>query len=172
VKTKEEAMDTVADAGGKYLTFRLAGEEYGMAILKVREIIGLMDITAVPRAPEHIRGVVNLRGKIVPVLDLRKKFGLPAVELRKENCIITAMVEGGQGAILVGLLVDSVSEVLSVQGAEIEPVPALHDVKLPFVLGLAKGQGRVRILLDIEKVVQEESLEGVLELSGQAPAAA
>jgi purine-binding chemotaxis protein CheW len=156
------------ESGGKVLTFKLAGEEYGMAILKVREIIGLMDITAVPRAPRHIRGVVNLRGKIVPVLDLRRKFGLPDVELKKENCIVTTMIDTEAGGILVGLLVDAVSEVLMVAAEEIEPVPALHDVKLPFVTGLAKAGGKVRILLDIDKVVADEgSLDGLLEL-GQA----
>jgi purine-binding chemotaxis protein CheW len=152
---------------GKVLTFRLAEEEYGMAILKVREIIGLMDITAVPRAPRHVRGVVNLRGKIVPVLDLRRKFGLPEVALRRENCIITAMIDGAEGGLLVGLLVDAVSEVLMVAPEDVEPVPALNDVKLPFVTGLAKAQGKVRILLDIDKVVGEEALDGLLEL-GQA----
>lgn len=150
---------------GKYLTFKLADEEYGMGILKVREIIGLMEITAVPRAPHHIRGVVNLRGKIVPVLDLRRKFGLPDVELKRENCIITAMIDTAGEGLMVGLLVDSVSEVLMVAESEIEAVPALNDVKLPWVLGLAKGQGKVRILLDIDKVVHEESLEGLAELS-------
>lgn len=160
-------MDKQAGSGGKYLTFKLAEEEYGLAILKVREIIGLMDITAVPRAPHHIRGVVNLRGKIVPVLDLRRKFGLPDVELKRENCIVTAMIEGGHESILVGLLVDSVSEVLLVEDGAIEPVPALQDVKLPFVVGLAKSQDKVRILLDIDKVVHEENLEGLLALSSE-----
>lgn len=160
-------MEGVEQLAGKYLTFRLAEEEYGLAILKVREIIGLMAITAVPRAPQHIRGVVNLRGKIVPVLDLRRKFGLPDVELRKENCIVTTMIESGGASLLVGLLVDAVSEVLQVADADIEPVPALNDVKLPFVTGLAKSQGKVRILLDIDKVVSEEALDGLLEL-GQA----
>jgi purine-binding chemotaxis protein CheW len=163
-------MEADNNAGGKYLTFRLGEEEYGMAILKVREIIGLMDITAVPRAPLHIRGVVNLRGKIVPVLDLRRKFGLPDAELRRENCIITAMIEAGADSLLVGLLVDSVSEVLRVAASEIEPVPALHDVQLPFVTGLAKGQGRVRILLDIDKVVREEGLDGLLVLGREISA--
>ena len=164
-------MDNTGNAG-KYLTFKLADEEYGMAILKVREIIGLMDITAVPRAPQHIRGVVNLRGKIVPVLDLRRKFGLPDVELKRENCIVTAMIENGGEPILVGLLVDAVSEVLLVAAEEIEAVPALHDVKLPFVVGLAKSQGKVRILLDIDKVVQEEALDGLLQLGAEMKATA
>ena len=155
---------------GKYLAFRLGDEEYGIAILKVREIIGLMDITAVPRAPRHIRGVVNLRGKIVPVMDLRRKFGLPDAERSKENCIITAMIEGQDGALLVGLLVDSVSEVLRVAPEDIEAVPDLNGVKLPFLVGLAKSQGKVRILLDIDKVVQEESLDGLLDLSKEVTA--
>lgn len=160
-------MEPSKASAGKYLTFKLGDEEYGVAILKVREIIGLMDITAVPRAPHHIRGVVNLRGKIVPVLDLRRKFGLPDVELKKENCIVTAMIDTGNDAILVGLLVDSVSEVLLVQDDQIEPVPSLQDVKLPFVVGLAKSQDRVRILLDIDKVVHEENLDGLLALSDE-----
>jgi purine-binding chemotaxis protein CheW len=161
-------MATATTQAGKHLTFKLADEEYGMGILKVREIIGLLDITAVPRAPRHIRGVVNLRGKIVPVLDLRRKFGLPDIELRRENCIITAMIDSGGSngeGILVGLLVDSVSEVLVVEPNDIEAVPALNDVKLPFVTGLAKTQGKVRILLDIDKVVQEENLAGIAQLS-------
>jgi purine-binding chemotaxis protein CheW len=165
-------METTDQYAGKHLTFRLADEEYGMGILKVREIIGLMDITAVPRAPRHIRGVVNLRGKIVPVLDLRRKFGLPDVELRRENCIITAMIQSEGEAILVGLLVDSVSEVLMVQPGDIEAVPALSDVKLPFVTGLAKTQGKVRILLDIDKVVQEENLDGLRQLEQEIKATA
>ncbi len=165
-------MEMNIKSTGKYLTFKLAEEEYGVAILKVREIIGLMDITAVPRAPRHIRGVVNLRGKIVPVLDLRRKFGMPDVATRKENCIVTAMIANDGEDILVGLLVDSVSEVLLVSAEEIEPVPALHDVKLAFVVGLAKTQGKVRILLDIDKVVREESLEGLLELGQEMKASA
>jgi len=165
-------MEATEQYAGKHLTFKLAEEEYGMGILKVREIIGLMQITAVPRAPKHIRGVVNLRGKIVPVLDLRCKFGLPEAELKRENCIITAMIEANGESILVGLLVDSVSEVLMVEAADIEAVPALNDVKLPFVTGLAKTQGKVRILLDIDKVVQEESLEGLLNLEKELKATA
>lgn len=157
-------MEYVDAVAGKYLTFRLAGEEYGVGILKVREIIALLDITTVPRAPRHIRGVVNIRGKIVPVLDLRRKLGLPDVELRPENCIITVMVEGLGESLLIGLLVDGMSEVLQVAGTEVEPLPALKDTRLPFVLGLAKSQGRMRILLDIDKVVSEQNIEGLLEL--------
>jgi purine-binding chemotaxis protein CheW len=146
-------------ADSKVLTFRLAAESYGIQILKVREIIGLMEITAVPKTPSHIRGVINLRGKIVPVLDMREKFGLPAAELKRENSIITIMAESAQGAFLVGILVDSVSEVMQLDRAQIEALPALGtDLRLDFVLGLAKIQSKVIILLDIDKVILAEDL--------------
>ena len=150
----------------KHLSFRLGGESYAIEILKVREIIGLMEITAVPRSASHIRGVINLRGKIVPVLDMREKFGLPAVELKKENCIITINVEGPQGAMLVGVLVDSVTEVMQLDSAQIESLPALgSDLRLDFVTGLAKLQSKVIILLDIDKVVLAGDLDALRELS-------
>jgi purine-binding chemotaxis protein CheW len=155
----------------KVLSFRLGRETYGVDILKVREIIGLMDITAVPRTPAHMRGVVNLRGKIVPVIDMRAKFGLPAVESSRENCIITVMAEaaGQTQGVLVGVLVDSVSEVLAVAEAELEALPSLDkNPSLDFVRGLAKSQGRVTILLDIDKVLHSNDLDGILELEGAA----
>lgn len=157
--------ETAAKAESKFLTFRLANETYGIEILKVREIIGLMEITAVPKTASHIRGVINLRGKIVPVLDMRDKFGLPQVELKRENCIITVMAEGPEGQLLVGTLVDSVSEVMQVAAAEIDAVPALgSDMRLDFVMGLAKTQGKVTILLDIDKVIQAQDLSELQEL--------
>jgi purine-binding chemotaxis protein CheW len=160
--------DTLAKADSKYLTFKLALETYGIEILKVREIIGLMDITAVPKTASHIRGVINLRGKIVPVLDMRDKFGLPQAELRRENCIITVMAQGSEGSLLIGILVDAVSEVMSVDSAQVDPVPALgDDMRLDFVLGLAKTQGKVTILLDIDKVVRAQDV-GDLEQLGRA----
>jgi purine-binding chemotaxis protein CheW len=156
---------------GKYLGFKLAGETYGIEILKVREIIGLMEITAVPKTAGHIRGVVNLRGKIVPVLDMRAKFGLPEAALSRENCIITVLSEGAEGSLLVGVLVDAVSEVMSVAAGQVEPVPALgDDMKLDFVLGLSKSQGKVSILLDIDKVIRSQDLDQLKEL-GKALAA-
>ena len=157
--------NSVEQNESKVLSFRLAKETYGIDILKVREIIGLMEITAVPRTPAHVRGVVNLRGKIVPVLDMRAKFGLPQVEASRENCIITVMAEGPGAGVLVGILVDSVSEVLPISAAELEPLPSLgKDLRLDFVQGLAKSQNRVTILLDIDKVIQADDLGGILEL--------
>ena len=164
-------QETVIKTESKYLSFRLGNETYAIEILKVREIIGLLDITAVPKTANHIRGVVNLRGKIVPVLDMRAKFGLPAVEARRENCIITVMAEAAAGPLLVGILVDSVSEVMSVAGEDLEPVPALgHDMRLDFVLGLAKTQGKVSILLDIDRVIQAADTVSLLELELAAAA--
>jgi purine-binding chemotaxis protein CheW len=147
-------------ADGKFLTFKVKEEEYGIDILKVRDIVGLMDITAVPRTPRHIRGVVNLRGKIIPVMDVRRKFGLEDMELRRENCIITVMVKGleSQAEVLLGLLVDSVSEVVQINSADVEAVPDLGDMRVDFVPGLVKMKNRVIILLDIEKVLQAEDL--------------
>lgn len=138
----------------KYLCFRLGGESYGVEILKVREIIALMEITALPEATGHVKGVINLRGKIVPVLDLRSKFGLAAQESRRENCIITVSSGSGEAS-LVGILVDSVSEVLNLEASVVEPLPALgHSPHQDYVLGLAKAPGQVIILLNLDKVIE------------------
>ena len=155
-------LDTTITSEAKYLTFKLQNETYGIEILKVREIIGLMEITSVPKTAAHVRGVVNLRGKIVPVLDMRAKFGLPSAEARRENCIITVMAETGQASLLVGILVDSVSEVMQVKSDNIEAVPALgSDMRLDFVLGLAKSADKVSILLDIDRVISAADVNGI-----------
>ncbi len=159
-------METVLKkVEGKYLTFRLGREEYGIEILKVREIVAMMEITAVPLTALHIRGVVNLRGKIIPVVDMRKKFGLPDVAASRDTCIITTMVEGKEGEVLTGLLVDGVSEVTQVGASEVEPVPALgEDMRLDFVMGLSKTKGRVIVLLDMDKVMQGQEFQQLQEL--------
>ncbi len=154
---------TTVDAGakqraGKYLTFSLAGEEYGLEILKVREIIGVMDITAVPRTPSFVKGVINLRGKVIPVVDLRLKFEMPSVEKTEETCIIVVDV----GNIEMGVVVDKVSEVLDIAGEEIEDAPSFGvNVDTNFILGMGKANGRVTILLDISKVLRGDELESV-----------
>jgi len=135
---------------GKYLTFVLAGEEYGLEILKVREIIGIMPITAVPRTPEFVKGVINLRGKVIPVIDLRLKFGLPAAEQTDETCIIVVDV----GQMEMGVIVDRVSEVLDIAGEDIEDAPSFGAaVQTDFILGMGKSEDKVTILLDISKVL-------------------
>lgn len=139
---------------GKYLTFRLDAEEYGLEILKVREIIGLMEITKVPRTPHYIRGVINLRGKVIPVLDLRSKFGMEVLADTEETCIIVVDVTNEEGSILMGILVDAVSEVLDIQENEIENPPTFGaEVDTRFILGIGKVKNSVKILLDIDKVL-------------------
>ena len=135
---------------GKYLTFSLAGEEYGLEILKVREIIGMMGITAIPRTPSFIKGVINLRGKVIPVVDLRLKFGLVEGERTDETCTIVVDV----GAVEMGIIVDKVSEVLDIAGGDIEDTPSFGtSVDTAFILGMGKAKGKVTILLDINKVL-------------------
>ncbi len=141
---------------GKYLTFVLAGEQYGLEILKVREIIGMMDITAVPRTQAFVRGVVNLRGKIIPVIDLRLKFDLPAVETTESTCIIVVDV----GEVEMGVIVDKVSEVLDIAASEIDPPPSFGvAVNTDFILGIGKAANRVTILLDIGRVLTANELQ-------------
>jgi purine-binding chemotaxis protein CheW len=146
---------------GKYLTFTLGQEEYGIGILKVREIIGILEITTVPRTPEHIKGVINLRGKVIPVISLRSKFGIAEEEYTDRTCIIVVEILGSGGSIPIGIIVDSVSEVLNISGEDIEPTPNLGSaLNTDYLLGLAKVKGRVQILLDIDRVLasDEESV--------------
>ena len=150
---EDRATDTNLDAqGGKYLTFILAEEEYGLEILKVREIIGIMGITAVPQMPEHVKGVVNLRGKVIPVVDLRLKFAMPPTEYTEATCVIVVDV-----GTLVGIIVDTVQEVLDIDGSQVEPSPPLGaSVDTTFILGMGKVKDEVKILLDIDKVLNDE----------------
>lgn len=144
---------------GKYLTFRLAGEEYGIGILKVREIIGLLEITLVPRMPSFVRGVINLRGKVIPVIDLRLKFGMQGAEDTKQTCIIVVEVRQGDLSALVGILVDTVSEVVNINDGEIDRAITFGTkVNTTFLLGVAKVKGSVKILLDIDKILGLEEL--------------
>ncbi len=146
---------------GKYLTFTLGQEEYGIGILKVREIIGILEITSVPRTPEHIKGVINLRGKVIPVISLRSKFGIMEEDYTDRTCIIVVEILGSGGSIPIGIIVDSVSEVLNISGEDIEPTPNLGSaLNTDYILGLAKVKGQVKILLDIDRVLSadEESV--------------
>lgn len=137
-------------AGGKFLTFYLAEEEYGVEILKVQEIIGIMPITPVPRTPHFVRGVINLRGKVIPIVDLRLKFDMATIEQTAETCIIVVHVHG----IEMGIVVDKVSEVMSISSQDIESTPSFGaDVNTDYILGLGKSQGKVKILLDIDRVL-------------------
>jgi purine-binding chemotaxis protein CheW len=150
------------DREGKYLTFTLADEDYGLEILKVREIIGMLDITAIPQTPDYVKGVINLRGRVIPVIDLRLRFGLPAMEYGERTCIIVVDARTCLGTTQVGVVVDSVSEVLNVSGGDIEPPPAFGArIDTGNILGIAKGKGTIKILLDIDKVLASEELVGL-----------
>jgi purine-binding chemotaxis protein CheW len=146
---------------GKYLTFKLGPEEFGVRVIKVREIMGIQQITAVPQTPDYLKGVINLRGKVIPVIDLRLKFGLPAIEYTQRTCIVVMQVEGESGAILVGIIVDGVSEVLNLTSADIEDTPDFGaKLDTHFILGMAKLKGKVKILLDIDRVVSAKEISG------------
>lgn len=149
------ANDTRA---GKYLAFHLGSEEFGIPVLAVREIMGIQDITAVPHTPIHVRGVINLRGKVIPVIDLRLRFGLPGVEYGQRTSIIVVKV----GDLLMGIIVDAVSEVLNLSAADIEDTPDFGGgVSTPYLLGMAKTKGKVRMLLNINEVLTAQELQGL-----------
>jgi purine-binding chemotaxis protein CheW len=151
--TDQTATTDTANRAGMYLTFGLADEEYGVEILKVREIIGMMDITAVPKAPPHVEGVVNLRGKVVPVIDLRTRFSMPGAERTQETCIIVVVVGNRE----IGVIVDKVSEVLDIAADAIEDAPTFGTA-----VDTGKTGERVTILLDITKVLDPQDIAGLV----------
>ncbi len=159
IKTIDEKIRQTSDREGKYLTFVLAGEEYGIGILKVREIIGMMTITTVPQTPQYVKGVINLRGKVIPVMDLRLKFGMEPMEYTERTCIIVVEITGPMRKIPMGIVVDSVSEVLNIKASDIEETPNFGNrLETGYILGMAKTGGGVKILLDIDKVLNNEEL--------------
>lgn len=149
----------LTDREGKYLTFSLAEEEYGIGILKIKEIIGMMPITSVPRTPDYVRGVINLRGKVIPVIDLRLRFSMAEKTYTDRTCIVVVEI-GGQGAeMVIGIVVDSVSEVLNIKNGDIEDTPAFGTtLDTEYILGMAKVEGGVKILLDIDTVLSSEEM--------------
>jgi purine-binding chemotaxis protein CheW len=143
-----------AEMAGKYLTFALSAEEYGLPVLKVREIIKMMDITHVPQVPGHVKGVVNLRGKVIPVVDLRLKFGLGSQDYTDRTCIIVVEVVMLNSRVMMGIIVDHVSEVLNIVAEEIEQTPDFGErVETDYMKGIAKVKGKVKILLDLDRVL-------------------
>lgn len=144
---------------GKYLTFSLAGEEYGIAILKVKEIIGMMPVTPVPQTPPYVKGVINLRGKVIPVTDLRLKFGMASIDYTERTCIIVVEIQGEDDVILLGIVVDAVSEVLNIKNDHIEDTPNFGTaLNTDFMFGMAKVENSVKILLDIDRVLSERDI--------------
>jgi purine-binding chemotaxis protein CheW len=158
-QVSDGAAGIALDREGKYLTFFLAGEVYGIGILKVKEIIGMMPITTVPQIPVSFKGVINLRGKVIPVLDLRLRFGFEACDWTDRTCIIVVEVAGREGKVFMGIIVDSVSEVLNVKGEDISETPRFGiQVDTSYILGMARTGGSVKILLDIDKVLNAEEM--------------
>ncbi|MBN2063560.1 MAG: purine-binding chemotaxis protein CheW [Sedimentisphaerales bacterium] len=139
---------------GLYLTFALGQEEFGLEILKVKEIIGYQDITSVPQTPIEVKGVINLRGQVIPIINLRVRFGMDEKEVTEQTCIIVVEVELDGNNTQVGIIVDNVSEVLDIQEAQIEPSPEFgNQVNTDFILGMGKIGENVKILLDIDQVL-------------------
>ncbi|MCB2184996.1 MAG: chemotaxis protein CheW [Deltaproteobacteria bacterium] len=150
-----QGADSLAERiAGKYLTFALAEEEYGLEILRVREIIGMMEITPVPKTPEFVLGVINLRGKVIPVIDLRLKFGLPYKDPDERTCVIVAEVQHEGSTVQMGIVVDRVNEVVDVKASDVEPTPSFGvSLDTTFILGMAKVGEKVKILLDVDRVL-------------------
>jgi purine-binding chemotaxis protein CheW len=150
----ELVNDAVRSRAGKYLTFGLGEEEYGLEILKVREIIGYVEVTSVPQTPDYVRGVINLRGQVIPVVDIRSKFGMASVERTEATCIIVVEISRDDDKISTGVVVDRVQEVLDIDGEQIEAAPEFgSSVNTDFILGIGKIGNAVKILLDIDKVL-------------------
>lgn len=155
---EDKAMETVAGEG-KYLTLSLAEEEFGISILTVKEIIGMMSITSIPRTPGWVLGVINLRGKVIPVVDLRLKFSMESRPFDERTCIVVVEVSSGDGLLAIGLVVDAVNEVTNIREDEVEATPNF-GIKLDtqYILGMAKTGDRVRILLNINRVLGDDEL--------------
>ncbi len=155
VQTKDVAK------AGKYLTFMLGSEDYGVAILKVKEIIGYQEITSVPQMPSEVIGVINLRGEVIPVIDLRLRFSMEPKEVTEETCILV-VESGDDNSTSVGIMVDGVSEVQDIPQEEIEPSPSLgNNKRVEFITGMAKVGKSVKILLDVDKVLEGYDLTGL-----------
>ena len=166
-KTEAKSSKLSAGLAGKYLTFCLGQEYYGIAVLKIREIIRMLDVTPVPQMPDYIRGVVNLRGKIIPVVDLRKRFQLAKADTNERTCIVVVQVELPSGdKSQMGMVVDAVEEVVSITIDDMEETPNFGSrLQSDYILSMAKVKGKVKTLLDIDKVVAADAMS---ELSGVA----
>jgi purine-binding chemotaxis protein CheW len=162
IETADQAIKALMEQAGKYLTFTLAGEEYGIGILKIKEIIGMMPVTTVPQTPEFVKGVINLRGKVIPIVELRLRFGMDVADYTERTCIIVVEVAGSSGTIRIGIVVDSVSEVLNIKGEDIEDTPTFGtNLKTDYILGMAKMEGGIKILLDIDRVLGDQEFQDV-----------
>lgn len=148
---------------GKYLTFTIQRESYGIDVLQVREIIRLPDITSVPQMPDYVRGVINLRGKIIPVIDLRLRFGFPNASNTEQTCIVVVQVKLPDGKpTQMGLIVDGVEEVINLAAADIEETPDFGtQLSTEYILGMAKVKGLVKTLLNIDRILMSEEVRRI-----------
>jgi purine-binding chemotaxis protein CheW len=163
ITTAPENAAKTDPRAGKYLTFGLGKEEFAIQVLRVREIMGVQEITAVPQTPAYVKGVINLRGKVIPVVDLRLKFGMPEQEYTQRTCIIVVQIELDGSRMLTGVVVDEVSEVLTMQAGDIEDTPEFgRGAASPYLLGMAKIKGKVKILLDINLVMSSQEFNGLV----------
>jgi purine-binding chemotaxis protein CheW len=161
-KVMDQTIKATTVKKGKYLTFSLKEEEYGIGILKVKEIIGMMPVTSVPRTPEFVKGVINLRGKVIPVIDLRLKFAMETIPYTDRTCIIVVEIDSDAATVLIGIVVDAVSEVLNIKENDIEETPTFGaSLNTEYILGMAKMEGGVKILLDIDKVLSAKEITGL-----------
>ncbi len=162
IEKEQSALLKTDERAGKYLVFQLGCEEFGIRVMKVREIMGIQDITAVPQTPTYVKGVINLRGKVIPVVDLRLKFGLLQAEYTQRTCIIVVQVQGETGPMLMGTVVDGVAEVANLAPADIEDTPAFTTTgEKSYLLGMAKVKGKVKILLDIDQALASQELRSL-----------
>jgi purine-binding chemotaxis protein CheW len=154
IETAVQGISPAMKREGKYLTFSLADEEYGIGIRKVKEIIGMMAVTAIPQAPSYMKGVINLRGKVIPVVDLRLKFGMEEGVRSEKTCIVVVEAARGETRLAIGIIVDAVSEVLNIKEDDVEPTPDFGtSTDTRYILGMAKSGAGVKILLDIDRVL-------------------
>jgi purine-binding chemotaxis protein CheW len=155
---------------GKYLVFHLGREYFGIRVLKVREIMGLQDITAVPHTPVFVKGVFNLRGKVIPVIDLRLRFQMPEIDYTPRTCIIVVSLSGADEPIPMGLIVDGVAEVINIAESDIEATPAFgSELDTSYLLGIAKIRGEVRLLLDIDCALNAAQFAALTKMSNSTP---
>ena len=165
-KAAAEESDVGRKLAGKYLTFLLGQEEYGIEILKVQEIIQMQKVTKVPKAPDFIRGVINLRGKVIPVVELRKKFGMEYQENTDKTCIIVVLIQAGDHAMTMGIIIDEVREVLDIAAGNIEETPSFGaSVDTGFIMGIGKLGDNVKMLLDIDKVLSSADVAHIAKIA-------
>jgi len=156
----EEEEDSQKD---KYLTFHIANEDYGIEIAYVTEIVGIQNITEVPDMPSFVKGVINLRGQVIPVIDVRIRFGLPPRAYDDRTCVVVVNINGTS----IGLIVDTVNEVLNIPGAQVSPPPAIHaqaGAAGRYLQGMGKVGDSVKILLDVNKLLYEQEVDQITKI--------